>query len=609
MKKSIRQSVALLLCAALLFALCAAGCQPVQTAENSPVPSLDPAASAEATGEPTAEPTEEPVTEEPLPTKVPVREHGTADFSEMVYARPDFDLLKQTLDTLLADAQAGELETDAMLAEYKAAWDLFNSASSEMSLAYVYYAFDVTVDEYQDEYTVCLNNLNELDLTMTDASIALFESEKYGETMLATWGQDYADTVYLGKQLNSPEIQDFLKEEQDLTTEYDELIATFTFKYNGKSWTLNDVYADDSLSSTEWNELYLAFMTELNAQAGAIYLQLVQLRNQIATTLGYSDYAAYMYDAYGRDYTLEEAKALHAAVKETVAPAYEDLIRAYYSEMAEYRSEKCAQKDAVEKLQRVAADHSPTVAAALEFMLESGVYTTTRNSNKMEGAFTTYFSDYDSPFIFMQWENKPQSLSTLIHELGHFTNYYQNPQSGWSQGDVLDLAEIDSQGLEMLMTYSYKTFYGSYAKAARLDTLTDALYSVISGCMEDEFQQIVYQNPDMTLDEMNAVYTQLLGAYRISYLYVYCGLEWVEIPHSFQSPMYYISYATSIIPALEIWQTLQEDRDAANAAYDQLLNRPFYAKFRATVQEAGLSDPMDPATIEGITAKIMNLYG
>lgn len=192
----------------------------------------------------------------------------------------------------------------------------------------------------------------------------------------------------------------------------------------------------------------------------------------------------------------------------------------------------------------------------------------------------------------------------MMHELGHFTNYYLNPNCGWSVSDPLDLAEIDSQGLEMLLVSYYGDLFGGYADAMREQKILDGLYSVISGCMEDEFQQEVYRNPGMTLEEMNELYLRLAGEYGFGELYDYVGTEWVAIPHTFQSPMYYISYAVSMIPALELYVLLQEDADAASEAYHAILRRPAYSELRTITQENGLHDPIAPATIRYLADRL-----
>jgi oligoendopeptidase F len=55
----------------------------------------------------------------------------------------------------------------------------------------------------------------------------------------------------------------------------------------------------------------------------------------------------------------------------------------------------------------------------------------------------------------------------------------------------------------------------------------------------------------MTLSEMNASYHELAVEYGLDEEYGYTGTEWVLISHTFQTPLYYISYAVSMVPALE----------------------------------------------------------
>ena len=49
---------------------------------------------------------------------------------------------------------------------------------------------------------------------------------------------------------------------------------------------------------------------------------------------------------------------------------------------------------------------------------------------------------------------------------------------------------------------------------------------------------------------------------------------WTQVTHTFASPLYYISYAVSAIPALSIWQTAETTeggREEAIRAYDSIL--------------------------------------
>lgn len=120
-----------------------------------------------------------------------------------------------------------------------------------------------------------------------------------------------------------------------------------------------------------------------------------------------------------------------------------------------------------ETLREVTADFSPLMREALDYMIDYGLYDFEANENKMEMSFTTYFSAYASPFMFTAWEDSMQNTSTVIHELGHFANYYHSPVDGWSVSSSLDLAEVDSQGFELLMMPYLPQLYGSDEVARR----------------------------------------------------------------------------------------------------------------------------------------------
>ena len=109
--------------------------------------------------------------------------------------------------------------------------------------------------------------------------------------------------------------------------------------------------------------------------------------------------------------------------------------------------------------------------------------------------------------------------------------------------------------------------------------------------MYDEFQEAVYDDPDLTLEEVNRLFRGISEEYG----YVYGEDEeesyfWVEIPHNFQSPMYYISYATSALSALDLWLRSLEDWDSAVDTYLELAAMGMRRPYRETVEAVGLRD-------------------
>ncbi len=123
--------------------------------------------------------------------------------------------------------------------------------------------------------------------------------------------------------------------------------------------------------------------------------------------------------------------------------------------------------------------------------------------------------------------------------------------------------------------------------------------------MHDEFQTAVYQNPDMTLEEINRLFKDISERYGYAYgpdeteSYI-----WVDIAHTFRSPMYYIGYATSALSALDLWLWFLEDRDAAVETYMDLTAMFLSVPYREAVKQAGLRDIFQKDTIPALAEEL-----
>ena len=137
--------------------------------------------------------------------------------------------------------------------------------------------------------------------------------------------------------------------------------------------------------------------------------------------------------------------------------------------------------------------------------------------------------------------------------------------------DNLDVAEIHSQGLELLFFPYADELFGEGGEAFQYYTVLNVLYVVTQGFLYDEFQNMIYASPDMTLDNMNHLFYQLSQEYGEQYSLQeheeQKGYQWVDVSHTFQTPFYYISYATSGLSALDIWELSGRDRQAAVNKY------------------------------------------
>lgn len=577
MKEHVTKTIALLTILAMVFSLfaCSGGSDTIRSSKVS---------------------SQEPVTTS-APETASTR-HENVTVSDMVYERPDLEQIRAKIDDLESDISRGK-PAEELFASYEAIQADYAHADSMLSLSYLLYALDVTEAYYQNEYAFLQSELGELDSEMETVSVHLFDSSNEAKALCEEkLGVFYVDSILNGKDLGDESIQELLDQEEQQTLAYDELSATFTLLDNGRRWTLSEIESDPSLDYDEYIRLYNAYCAGFNEKAGDIFLNQLSIRSQIAQNLGYQDYAAYCYDYYGRDYTLDDANNLHEAVKKYIVPVFIEANSKNTSyDLADAEFDQQSFMDA---LQYAASDFSPQLNESVSYMLKNNLHDFSVSTSKMGGSFTTYVSDYKAPFIFSWWTGNSTDITTVLHELGHFTNYYLNPSVGYSAADNLDLAEIDSQALVLLMIDYYGGFYGKLSQDATKDVLIDAMYSLISGCMEDEFQQIVYRTPGITLSEMNASYRELAVEYGLDEVYGYTGTEWALISHTFQTPLYYISYAVSMVPALELYELSQDDPTGARNAYFNIIKRSQSMQFQEVLEQNGLSSVFADATMQKI---------
>lgn len=175
----------------------------------------------------------------------------------------------------------------------------------------------------------------------------------------------------------------------------------------------------------------------------------------------------------------------------------------------------------------------------------------------------------------------------------------------------MDVCEIQSQGLELLVTRQAESMLGEGAEAYVFETLTDMLYVTITACMFQEFEEAVYRNPDMTLEEMNRKFKEIQDSYDGWYYRVYGDecYEWVDIPHLFHSPMYYIGYGTSALSALDLWVLSGDDWDLAVDTYMGILHEGMDAPYKGTISKWGMRDVFDQPQMEDLARDIRSMQG
>ena len=137
--------------------------------------------------------------------------------------------------------------------------------------------------------------------------------------------------------------------------------------------------------------------------------------------------------------------------------------------------------------------------------------------------------------------------------------------------------------------------------------LEKAVSLILYECQQDEFQQLIYEQPGLTRQQRNEVWAKLERDYFPFREYTederkQVGSRWQRIPHLFLWPFYAIDYALAQVCALQFAKRMSEDREQAWQRYLTFCHACGNHAFPEALEAAGLENPFAPGSLE----KLMN---
>ncbi len=190
------------------------------------------------------------------------------------------------------------------------------------------------------------------------------------------------------------------------------------------------------------------------------------------------------------------------------------------------------------------------------------------------------------------------AFEDTVHEFGHFSADYHNMLPALYTIDNIDISELQSQGLEILFLPCLQDILvpdgdDAARSVVALWVLSRLLSSVVDGCIFDEFEQAVYADPSLTVADLHRLEAELNAEYGLDEIYS-SDVTWTYIPHLFEYPFYYVSYAASALPILDLYLRSLYDYDAAVDTYRDITAVSGSTDwFLDVTEESGLCDITD----------------
>ena len=448
-------------------------------------------------------------------------------FSQMPYERPDLEGMKQTLSGLVERLKGAASYEEAKAVFLEKEQEL-KHIDTQATLASVRHSIDTRDQFYDGEETFWNSAFPQLQEYMQAWTAAMLASP-----FRKDFEAEYGDLLFVNAEIQlktfSPEIIPQLQQENDLTTEYEKLLASAQIPFEGKTYTLSQLTpfktdADDARRLAAWKaegQWYKDHQGDLDR----IYDQLTHLRDAMGKKLGYEGYTTLGYYRMGRNcYTKEDVEKFRAAVVKYLVPVADRIYReqakrlgkqypmSFADNALEFRSgnprPQGTPDDILAQGKKFYDELSPETSEFFQTMLDNELLDVLSTEGKRSGGYCTSIPDYRVPFIFANFNGTQGDVEVVTHEAGHAFAAWMNrdrvPMEYVWPG--MEACEVHSMSMEFMAWPWAEGFFGKDTKKFLYSHLSGALTFIPYGTMVDHFQHEVYANPDMTPAQRHAVW-------------------------------------------------------------------------------------------------------
>jgi len=547
-------------------------------------------------------------------------------FSEMPYTRPNLEEIRekcQAIGQRLAAAGSAQEQVDA----YLAFEEMQKEVNTNLSLAYVRHTIDTRdafydkENEYGDEISPALQEMRQkIELSLLNSPFRAELEEKLGKLLFTN--------LEISVRCMKPEILALMQEENKLQSEYQKLYASALVEWRGEKLPLPKLgpfkQSPDRAVRKAAYEAEGKWFDSHQAELDGLYDKLVKNRTAQARAMGYDTYTRLGYDRMGRNcWGREEGAAFREQIAKDLVPVVARVKRdqeqrlgveklKFYDDVLLFPDGNADPQGTADDIlaagRRMYREMSPETAEFVDFLYDGELLDVLSKEGKAPGGYCTGFAVYKAPFIFSNFNGTSGDVDVLTHEAGHAFADYRAMRKGYLsalQGPTLEGCETHSMSMEFFASPWYKEFFGPLTRKYEISHCESALIFLPYGCMVDEFQHRVYENPDMTPAQRNETWLELEKKYRpwmdFEDLPFYGrGAGWQRQLHIYLYPFYYIDYCMAQTVAFQFWLASRKDREDAWARYLRFVDAGGTKTFEDLVAAAGLKLPYAPGCIREI---------
>ncbi len=551
-------------------------------------------------------------------------------FGQLPYHRPDIQVLKGSFTALLSDFEKSQ-NAKQKIEIVDQINNLRNDFDTQYNIAHIRHTIDTTNEFYEKENDYFDNQMPEFQNLINQYYRVLSNTADRKE-LIAHFGTQLFDIAEMSVKTIRTDVIEDLQKENMLSSEYRKLKAMAKINFRGQEYNLSGLgpfmVSPDRVTRQEANEAHWKFFSDKAEAFDEIYDKLVKNRTKTAQKLGFTNFTELAYLRMLRPYSKEKVASFRNAVLKHIVPVSQTLRRRqtktlgisdlmYYDIPMYFKEGNPTPKGDAQWIiangQKMYEELSTETGAFFDFMINKGLMDLENKHGKAGGGYCTYIANEGSPFIFSNFNGTAHDIDVLTHEAGHAFQVYESrkyhiPEYYWP---TYEACEIHSMSMELLTYPWMHYFFKEETEKYKFSHLASNLLFLPYGVTVDEFQHQVYENPNATPKERNAMWRAIEKKYQphVNYgdnAYLEGGGFWQKQAHIYESPFYYIDYTLAQICAFQFWQKANNNRAQAFEDYLRLCQAGGSDSFENLVRYANLDSPFDEKCVEKVTKEVFD---
>ena len=547
-------------------------------------------------------------------------------FSQMPYQRPDLEAVRQEYREILQQLRSARSaeEQIAAVERYYESEGHVATAACLASIRHTIDTRDAFYDAENDFFDENLPLLKDLEQEIGQAMLASPFRPELEERL----GKLLFINLEIENRSFKPEMMELMQEENRLCSEYQKLYASAMVEFDGKTMPLPKLgpykqSTDRAVRRAAYEEegrFFDAHREELDR----LYDQLIQNRTAQARMLGYENYLQLGYDRMGRNcYDVKKVAAFRDQIAEDLVPVVArvkarqakrlgvDPFR-FWDDVLLFPDGNPVPQGTADDILAAGLEMyrklSPETAEFIDHLYENELLDVLSREGKAPGGYCTELYDYRSPFIFSNFNGTSGDVDVLTHEAGHAFAGWRAMKQGILHplmSPTMEACECHSMSMEFLTGPYHQLFFGPATRRYEIAHCEESLTFIPYGCMVDEFQHRMYENPELTPQQRNQVWLELEQKYRpwvdFGDLPFYGrGAGWQRQLHIYLYPLYYIDYCMAQTVAFQFWMASLADREGTWKRYLAFADQGGTRTFEELVHGAGLKLPYGPGCMREV---------